>query len=175
VQVHGHRRVEAPRNRFSRSAFGLKLGRKAARGLGLGGSAATIYSHSQERRDLFVLDHAADSRWARALFNSVERPSSRTGELSELFSAFYIKFRYLDSEHTPLPAAVERSRAIIVDMNLKQLIPLFAAAVFFLAAALPKPILIRVSREQHPHQLIARVCLTMLGLLALWGWYRIKS
>jgi hypothetical protein len=91
VQVHGYRRVEAPRNRFSRSAFGLKLGRKAARGLGLGGSAATIYSHSQERRDLFVLDHAADSRWARALFNSVERLSSRTGELSELFSAFYIK------------------------------------------------------------------------------------
>ena len=114
----------------------MKLGRKAARGLGLGGSAATIYSHSQERRDLFVLDHAADSRWARALFNSVERLSSRTGELSELFSAFYIKFRYLDSEHTPLPAAVERSRAIIVDMNLKQLIPLFAAAVFFLAEPL---------------------------------------
>jgi uncharacterized membrane protein YeaQ/YmgE (transglycosylase-associated protein family) len=35
----------------------LKLGRKAARGLGLGGSAAAIYSHSQERRDLLVLDH----------------------------------------------------------------------------------------------------------------------
>jgi hypothetical protein len=60
-------------------------------------------------------------------------------------------------------------------MNFKQLIPLFAAAVFFVAAAYPKPILIRVSREQHPHQLIARGLLVVLGLLALWGWYRIKS
>jgi hypothetical protein len=60
-------------------------------------------------------------------------------------------------------------------MNLKQLIPLFAAAVFFLAAAYPKPIIIRVSRQQHPRQLIARICLVVLGLLALWGWYRIKS
>jgi hypothetical protein len=64
----------------------LKLGRKAARGLGLGGSAAAIYSHSQERRDLLVLDHAADFRSARIAFNSVERLSSRTGELSELSS-----------------------------------------------------------------------------------------
>lgn len=66
----------------------MKLGRKPARGLGLGGSAATIYRHSQERRDLFVLDHAADFRWARALFNSVERLSSRANRLSELFSVF---------------------------------------------------------------------------------------
>jgi len=51
----------------------LKLGHKAARGLGLGGSAAAIYSHSQERRDLLVLGHAADFRWARGAFNSVER------------------------------------------------------------------------------------------------------
>ena len=58
VQIHGHWRIEAPRNRFNRSAFRLKLGRKAARGLGLGGSAAAIHSHSQERRDLFALGHA---------------------------------------------------------------------------------------------------------------------
>jgi hypothetical protein len=58
VQIHAHWRIEAPRNRFSRSTFRLKLGRKAARGLGLGGSAAAIYSHSQERRDLFALSHA---------------------------------------------------------------------------------------------------------------------
>jgi hypothetical protein len=57
VQIHGHRRIEAPRNRFGRT-FRLKLGRKAARGLGLGGSAAAIYSHSQERRDFFSLAHA---------------------------------------------------------------------------------------------------------------------
>jgi len=87
VPVQGHWRIEAPRNRFSRSV-GLKLGRKAACGLGLGGSAATIYSHSQERRDLFVLAHTADFRWARAAFNSVERLSSRTSGLSELFSVF---------------------------------------------------------------------------------------
>ncbi len=30
-----------------------------------------------------------------------------------------------------------------IDMNLRPLIPLFAAAVFFVAAAYPKPILIR--------------------------------
>jgi hypothetical protein len=58
VPVQGHRRIEAPRTRFSRSTFRLKLGRKGARGLGLSGSAAAIYSHSQERRDLFVLGHA---------------------------------------------------------------------------------------------------------------------
>ncbi len=44
----------------------MKLGHKAARGLGLGGSAAAIYSHSQERRDLLVLGHAADFRWGAA-------------------------------------------------------------------------------------------------------------
>jgi hypothetical protein len=60
-------------------------------------------------------------------------------------------------------------------MNLKQLIPLFAAAVFFIGAAYPKPILLWVSREAHPHQLVARLCLVVLGLLALWGWYRIKN
>jgi hypothetical protein len=32
-----------------------------------------------------------------------------------------------------------------------------------------------VLREAHPHQLIARLCLGGLGLLALWGWYSIKS
>jgi len=66
VPVQGHRRIEAPRTRFSRSTFRLKLGRKAARSLGLGGSAAAIYSHSQERRDLLVLGHAADFRWSAA-------------------------------------------------------------------------------------------------------------
>src|SRR5215467_7110432 len=58
VQVHGHRRIEAPRNRFSRSTFGLKLSRKAASGVRLGGSAAAIHGHLQERRDLFALGHA---------------------------------------------------------------------------------------------------------------------
>jgi hypothetical protein len=59
-------------------------------------------------------------------------------------------------------------------MNLKQLIPLFAAAVFFVAAAYPKPILIRVSREPHPQQRFARLCLFVLGLLALW-WYAMRT
>jgi hypothetical protein len=40
MQIPGHWRIEAPRS------------------LGLGGSATAIYSHSQERRDLFVFGHA---------------------------------------------------------------------------------------------------------------------
>jgi hypothetical protein len=101
VPVQGHWRIEAPHNRFSRNTFRLKLGRKAARGLGLGGSAATIYSHSQERRD-----HATDFRGARAAFNSVERPSLRTGELPELFRFFFLyKISVFDSEYTLLPAS----------------------------------------------------------------------
>jgi hypothetical protein len=60
-------------------------------------------------------------------------------------------------------------------MSLKELIPLFAAAVFFIGAAYPNPILLRVSRQSHPHQLVARLCLVALGLLALWGWYKMKS
>jgi hypothetical protein len=71
VQIHGHWRIEAPRNRFSRNTFRLKLGRKAARGLGLGGSAAAIYSHSQKCRDLFALGHAL-TLWPLALPWSVE-------------------------------------------------------------------------------------------------------
>jgi len=59
-------------------------------------------------------------------------------------------------------------------MNLKQLIPLFAAAVFFLAAIHPAPILIRVWRKPHPQQLIARVCFLILGLLALLGSFIMK-
>jgi hypothetical protein len=49
--------------------FRLKLGRKAARGLGLGGSAAAIYSHSQECRDLFALGHTLSFRWTRGALN----------------------------------------------------------------------------------------------------------
>jgi len=60
-------------------------------------------------------------------------------------------------------------------MNLKQLILLSAAAVFFLAALYPKPILLRVSGQSHPQQLVARVCLIVLGLLALSGWYAMAS
>jgi hypothetical protein len=71
VPVQGHRRIEAPHNRYSRTTFRFKLGRKPTRGLRLGGSAAAIYSHSQERRDLFVLGHAL----SLAGFNSVERLS----------------------------------------------------------------------------------------------------
>src|SRR6516165_3634283 len=65
VQIHCHLRIEAPRNRFNRST--LKLGRKAA--LGLGDSAAAIHSHSQERRDLFALGHALSlgGRLARSI------------------------------------------------------------------------------------------------------------
>lgn len=62
VQIHRHWRVEATRNRFSRSAFALKLGRKAASGLGLGGGAAAIHGHSQEGRDFFALGHALEFR-----------------------------------------------------------------------------------------------------------------
>jgi hypothetical protein len=57
VPVQRHWRIEPPHNLFGRM-FRLKLGRKVSRGLSLGGSAAAIYSHSQERRDLFVLGHA---------------------------------------------------------------------------------------------------------------------
>jgi hypothetical protein len=60
-------------------------------------------------------------------------------------------------------------------MSFKELIPLSAAVIFFLAATYPKPILVKVLREAHPHQLIARLCLGGLGLLALWGWYSIKT
>ena len=66
MPVQGHRRIEAPHNCFSRSTCRLKLGDKVARGRGLGGSAAAIFSHSQERRDLLVLGHAADFRWGAA-------------------------------------------------------------------------------------------------------------
>jgi hypothetical protein len=60
-------------------------------------------------------------------------------------------------------------------MTAKELIPLFAAAIFFLGAAYSKPILLRVSRKSHPQQLIARVCLIGMGLLALWGWYVMRG
>ncbi len=53
-------------------------------------------------------------------------------------------------------------------MSFKELIPLSAALIFFLAATYPKPILVRVLRQSHAHQLIARLCLVGLGLLALW-------
>jgi hypothetical protein len=43
-------------------------------------------------------------------------------------------------------------------MSFKELIPLSAAIIFFLAATYPKPILVRVLREAHPHQVIARLC-----------------
>jgi hypothetical protein len=60
-------------------------------------------------------------------------------------------------------------------MSFKQLIPLSAAIVFFLAATYPRPILVRVLRESHPDQLIARLCLAGLGLLAMWGWYTMRG
>jgi multisubunit Na+/H+ antiporter MnhB subunit len=60
-------------------------------------------------------------------------------------------------------------------MSFKQLIPLSAAVIFFLAATYPKPVLVRVLRDAHPHELLARFCLVVLGLLALWGWYSIKA
>src|SRR5215471_8231369 len=85
VQIHGHWRIEAPRNRLNRSKFRLKLGRKAARGLGLGGCAAAIHSHSQERRDLFALGHAL-SLGGRGAFNSVERLSLVRETGDELFN-----------------------------------------------------------------------------------------
>jgi multisubunit Na+/H+ antiporter MnhB subunit len=60
-------------------------------------------------------------------------------------------------------------------MSFKQLIPLSAAVIFFLAATYPKPVLVRVLRDAHPHELLARFCLVVLGLLALWGRYSIKA
>jgi hypothetical protein len=60
-------------------------------------------------------------------------------------------------------------------MTIKQLIPLFAAVVFFIGAAYPEPILLRVSRKPHPQLLLARLCLIVLGLLALWGWFKMRS
>jgi len=65
--------------------FRLKLGRKAARGLGLGGGAATIYSHSQERRDFFALGHALslDGRAASSI-----RSNGLVLEVLELLSVF---------------------------------------------------------------------------------------
>jgi hypothetical protein len=59
-------------------------------------------------------------------------------------------------------------------MNLKQLIPLFVAAVFFLGAAYPKVIFWKVSHEPYPQQLIARLCLVALGLIAIW-WYWMEA
>jgi hypothetical protein len=60
-------------------------------------------------------------------------------------------------------------------MTFKEVIPLSAAIIFFLAATYPKPVLLRVLRDAHPHQLFARFCLVVLGLVALWDWYRIRS
>ena len=85
----------------------MKLGHKAARGLGLGGSAAAIYSHSQERRDLLVLGHAADFRWARGAFNSVERLRVNK-DFKELESAIAPPTIMVRSRS--LPAAVIRAR-----------------------------------------------------------------
>jgi len=59
-------------------------------------------------------------------------------------------------------------------MTFKEIIPLSAAIIFFLAATYPKPILVRALRDEHPNQAIARFCLVVLGLLALWGWYTIR-
>jgi hypothetical protein len=59
-------------------------------------------------------------------------------------------------------------------MNLKQLIPLLVAAVFFVGAVYPRAILLKISGEPHPQQLIARLCLVALGLLALW-WYAMEA
>jgi hypothetical protein len=59
-------------------------------------------------------------------------------------------------------------------MNLKHLIAIFVAAVFFVGAVYPKAIFLKISREPHPQQLIVRLCLVALGLLALW-WYAMES
>jgi len=56
-------------------------------------------------------------------------------------------------------------------VNLKEVIPLFTAAVFFVGAVYPKAIFLKISREPHPQQLITRLC---LGLLALW-WYAMEA
>jgi len=59
--------------------------------------------------------------------------------------------------------------------NLKPLIPLFVALVFFVAAAYPRAIFIKALRKPHPQQVIARLCLVALGLLALWTWHTMMS
>jgi len=81
VQIHGHWRIEAARNSFSRSTFCLKLGRKAARGLGLSGGAAAIYSHSLEGRDLFTPGHAVSlgKHTAHSIRSNGLYPSQKAG------------------------------------------------------------------------------------------------
>jgi hypothetical protein len=108
VQIHGNWWSEAPRNRFSRKTFRLKLGRKAARGLGLGDSAAAIYSHSQERSDLFALGHALSlDRPAARSIRSNGLVSLRTGEILELFSVFIQNFGFSTvTKRFPPPWAV---------------------------------------------------------------------
>jgi hypothetical protein len=59
-------------------------------------------------------------------------------------------------------------------VNLKEVIPLFTATVFFVGAVYPKAIFLKIARAPHPQQLIARLCLVALGLLALW-WYAMEA
>jgi hypothetical protein len=63
----------------------------------------------------------------------------------------------------------------VVTMSFKQLIPLAVAFFFFLAATYPRPILVKILRDRNSHQLAARFCLAILGILALWGWCRIEG
>jgi hypothetical protein len=58
---------------------------------------------------------------------------------------------------------------------VKEFIAILTAAVFFFGAIYPKPILIRATQEPHPNQLLARLCLAALGLLALWGGYMLTN
>ena len=85
--------------------FRLKLGRKAARGIGLGGSAAAIYGHSQERRDLFALGHALSlgGRATRSI-----RSNGLVREQIRFWNCFrlYIKSRVFDCNYPPPPAIV---------------------------------------------------------------------
>ena len=72
----------------------------------------------------------------------------------------------------PLPAALSGVVCYKPHVTLKQFIPLFIAALFLIRAVYPKPIFLRTTRDRHPEQLIARLCLGALGLLSLWVWYR---
>jgi len=56
----------------------------------------------------------------------------------------------------------------------KEVISLGSAAIFILGAIFVKPLLMRGTKEPHPNQLVARVCLVVMGLLSLASWYFLR-
>ena len=75
VQIHGHWRIEAPRNRFNRSTFRLKArpqGGARSRPRRLCSRDPQSFSGAPRS---FRAWSCAEFRWARGAFNSVERLS----------------------------------------------------------------------------------------------------